>query len=209
MSGTARLASISALVLLCSCGGGGNGAGGGNGDVPPPPPGGGGNPPPGPTYSLVHAFSGGAEGANPYDGVIGDAAGNLYGTTWAGGDPNCDCGTVFMVDASGNLLTLHTFVGYPTDGANPSGPLTRDSAGNLYGATSSGGNGVDGYGTIFKLDAAGNETVLHHFTGGDGGFEPAGGVFRDSNGNLYGVTKSGGSTDLSPGTVFRNSSSSS
>jgi uncharacterized repeat protein (TIGR03803 family) len=203
MSGRARLASISALVLLCSCGGGGNGAGGGNGGVPPPPPGGGGNPPPGPTYSLVHAFSGGAEGANPYDGVIGDAAGNLYGTTWAGGDPNCDCGTVFMVDASGNLLTLHTFVGYPTDGANPSGPLTRDSAGNLYGATSSGGNGVDGYGTIFKLDAAGNETVLHHFTGGDGGFEPAGGVFRDSNGNLYGVTKSGGSTDLSPGTVFR------
>ena len=163
-------------------------------------------------YSVIHTFIGGAEGASPYDGVISDAAGNLYGTTWAGGDLTGSCGgygTVFMVDASGNLLTLHTFAGAPTDGAGPSGPLTRDAAGNLYGTTSSGGNGGDpaGYGTVFKLDAAGNETVLHHFTGGEGGFGPAGGVLRDSQGNLYGVTTSGGlpcppSSD-GCGTVFR------
>ena len=48
------------------------------------------------------------------------------------------------------------------------------------------------YGTVFKLDAAGNETVLHHFTGGEGGAGPAGGVLRDSQGNLYGVTTYGG-----------------
>ena len=159
-------------------------------------------------YSVVHNFIGGAEGKNPYDGVIGDVAGNLYGTTWAGGDVACDCGTVFMVDASGNLLTLHTFVGAPTDGANPSGPLTRDAAGNLYGTTSSGGNGDYplGFGTVFKLDAAGNETVLHHFTGGEGGAGPAGGVLRDSQGNLYGVTTYGGLPPADPngsGTVFR------
>ena len=163
--------------------------------------------------SVIHTFIGGAEGTSPYDGVISDAAGNLYGTTWAGGDltgfsAGEGYGTVFMVDASGNLLTLHTFAGPPTDGAGPSGPLTRDAAGNLYGTTSSGGNGADpaGYGTVFKLDAAGNETVLHHFTGGEGGFEPAGGVLRDSNGNLYGVTASGGLPCPNPdgcGTVFR------
>jgi uncharacterized repeat protein (TIGR03803 family) len=164
-------------------------------------------------YSLVHAFTGGAEGASPYDGVIGDAAGNLYGTTRVGGDQACNapsgCGTVFMVDASGNLLTLHTFAGGLTDGAFPNGPLTRDAAGNLYGTTASGGNGSDpaGYGTVFKLDAAGNETVLHHFTGLEGGSVPAGGVLRDSQGNLYGVTIHGGHVCSLPistcGTVFR------
>jgi uncharacterized repeat protein (TIGR03803 family) len=164
-------------------------------------------------YSVIHTFIGGAEGASPYDGVISDAAGNLYGTTWAGGDltgfsAGEGYGTVFMVDASGNLLTLHTFAGPPTDGAGPAGPLTRDAAGNLYGTTSSGGNGDHpaGYGTVFKLDAAGNETVLHHFTGGEGGFQPEGGVLRDSQGNLYGVTGLGGLPCPSPdgcGTVFR------
>jgi uncharacterized repeat protein (TIGR03803 family) len=142
-------------------------------------------------YSVVHAFIGGAEGAHPYDGVIGDAAGNLYGTTRYGGDLACPhgCGTVFMVDPSGDLLTLHRFSGSPTDGAHPVGQLTRDAAGNLYGMTLGGG---DGAGTVFKHDAAGNETVLHRFTGGEGGYGPRGGVLRDSDGNLYGVTISGG-----------------
>jgi uncharacterized repeat protein (TIGR03803 family) len=161
------------------------------------------------SYGVIHAFGGGAEGRDPLDGVIRDAAGNLYGTTSRGGDLAClsgGCGTVFMVDASGNLLTLHTFSGSPTDGAGPSGPLTRGAAGNLYGTTSSGGK--TGYGTVFRLDAAGNETVLHHFTGGDGGAAPRGGVLRDSVGNLYGVTMSGGLDCLvyrsnGCGTVFR------
>ena len=203
MSGMARLTRILALVLLCGCGGGGY-------DPPsPPPPAEGGNPPPASPYSVVHAFMGGADGASPYAGVIRDAAGNLYGTAWEGGDLPCgDCGTVFMVDAGGNFLTLHSFAGPPTDGSNPSGPLTRDAAGNLYGTTESGGSGAHpaGYGTVFKLDAAGNETVLHHFTGGEGGFDPRGGVVRDLDGNLYGVTSGGGLACARPdgcGTVFR------
>jgi uncharacterized repeat protein (TIGR03803 family) len=113
-----------------------------------------------------------------------------------------------MVDPSGNLLTLHTFAGAPTDGDGVSGPLTRDAAGNLYGTTSSGGNGdyPVGFGTVFKLDAAGNETVLHHFTEGEGGGGPAGGVLLDVQGNLYGVTTYGGLPPTDPngsGTVFR------
>ena len=196
MNGKADFSWISVLVLLCGCGGGGDGGGGGNPPPPPPPP-----PPPTATYSLVHAFTDGTEGRNPYDGVIGDSAGNLYGTTWACGDPQ-PCGgygTVFMVDPSGNLLTLHTFAGAPTDGDGVSGPLTRDAAGNLYGTTLYGGNA--GFGTVFKLDAAGNETVLHHFTGGEGGDGPAGGVLLDVQGNLYGGTTGGGLGDS--GTVFR------
>jgi uncharacterized repeat protein (TIGR03803 family) len=86
--------------------------------------------------------------------------------------------------------------------------LARDAAGNLYGTTSSGGNGdyPVGFGTVFKVDAAGNETVLHHFTGGEGGAVPAGGVLLDSQGNLYGVTTYGGLPPGDPngsGTVFR------
>jgi uncharacterized repeat protein (TIGR03803 family) len=131
--------------------------------------------------------------------VIIDAAGNLYGTTSRGGDLACDpprgCGTVFRFDAGGNFLTLHAFAG--PDGAHPSGLLTRDAAGNLYGTTAGGGSG---YGTVFKLDTAGNESVLHHFTGGDSGSFPNGGVLRDSDGNVYGVTTGGG---LGRGTVFR------
>ena len=73
-----------------------------------------------------------------------------------------------------------------------------DGAGNLYGTTYFGGayqncNG-DGCGTVFKLDAAGNETVLHSFTNGaDGGF-PVAGVVMDKQGNLYGTTETGGAT---------------
>jgi uncharacterized repeat protein (TIGR03803 family) len=146
-------------------------------------------------YSVVHAFIGGDEGARPLDGLIVDDAGNLYGTTWSGGDLACagGCGTVFMVDSGGNLLTLHRFTG-TLDGAHPTGPLARDASGNLYGTTAIGGNGggPEGLGAVFKLDAAGTVTVLHHFAGGDGGTVPRGGVLRDSDGNLYGVTVGGG-----------------
>ena len=119
--------------------------------------------------------------------MIFDEAGNLYGTTGGG---SYDYGTAFRLDAAGNLTVLHSFCSiYPCqDGAYPSG-LVRDSAGNLYGTTSSGG--AYSYGTIFKLDSAGVWTDLYNFndnfSGGDGYF-PQGGVLRDAVGNLYGVT---------------------
>ncbi|HXC44888.1 MAG TPA: choice-of-anchor tandem repeat GloVer-containing protein [Candidatus Dormibacteraeota bacterium] len=61
-----------------------------------------------------------------------------------------------------------------SDGAGPSSPLTRDSAGNFYGTVQQGGDssncGGVGYGTVFKIDAHGKETVLSGFSGGaDGG----------------------------------------
>ena len=76
--------------------------------------------------------------------------------------------------------------------------MVRDSAGNLYGVTESGGNG---FGVVFKVDPTGHETVLYSFTGGnDGGYSDAGVIF-DSAGSLYGTTNGGGASGA--GVVFK------
>jgi uncharacterized repeat protein (TIGR03803 family) len=90
----------------------------------------------------------------------------------------------------------HTFTG--ENGALPTAALIQDSAGNLYGTTSSGGD--SGLGVVFELDTANSETVLHTFTGPDGAV-PHGGLVLDGFGNLYGTTSSGGASGL--GTVFK------
>ncbi|MFZ0283767.1 MAG: choice-of-anchor tandem repeat GloVer-containing protein [Terriglobales bacterium] len=137
-------------------------------------------------------------------GVLGDSDGTLYGTAFGGeatgycqGYP---CGVVYRVDNAGIGTIFFAFDG--VDGMWPGyGDLIKDEAGNLYGATPYGGNvgcSEEGYGcgVVFKLDPAGNETVLYRFTGGmDGGF-PSGGLARDPQGNLYGTTKVGGNVDL-------------
>ena len=138
----------------------------------------------------------GADGANPYAGVIRDSAGNLYGTTRDGGASNA--GVVFKVDTTGQETVLYTFTG-GADGSNPYAGVILDSAGNLYGTTFLGG--TTGYGVVFKLDATGQETVLHSFTGAADGAYPRGGVIQDSAGNLYGAAYLGGAS--SAGVVFK------
>lgn len=149
---------------------------------------------------MVYHFQGGSDGAFPYGDLVGDTAGNLYGTTQQGGPFNY--GTVFKVDTNGNETVLHSFAGAP-DGSNPSAGLVRDSAGNLYGTTFAGG--VANVGAVFKVDANGNETVLYSFKGSPDGENPTAGLLRDSAGNLYGTTIFGGITSLqdSWGTVFK------
>jgi uncharacterized repeat protein (TIGR03803 family) len=143
------------------------------------------------TETVLYRFSGSpGDGQFPQQGVVRDSAGNLYGTTFSGGA--FGFGTVFRVDASGTETVLHSFDSNGTDGANPfGGSLLRDSAGNLYGTTEFGGS--MGVGTVFKLDPNGNETILHNFSfsGGDG-IVPYGTLIRDPAGNLYGVTNEGG-----------------
>ena len=145
------------------------------------------------TETLLHSFTGGAAGDNPYAGLIQDAAGNLYGTTYGGGSSACDqgCGTVFRVSPSGAKVVLHGFTG--TDGNHPFAGLIQDAAGNLYGTTAVGG--AHGWGVVFKLtpsDSSYESKVRHSFTGGaDGGF-PAAGLIQDAAGNLYGTTVEGG-----------------
>jgi uncharacterized repeat protein (TIGR03803 family) len=155
------------------------------------------------TYTVLHKFSGYADGRTPYSSLVLDAAGNLYGTT-AGGGLCFNCtpsGVVFKLDPTGRETVLHTFTG-GTDGAYPYAGVVLDAAGNLYGTTINGGRCCGyGYGVVFKLDPAGHETVLYTFTGGTDGSNPYGGVIFDAAGNLYGTTQSGGA-DFA-GTVFK------
>ncbi len=147
---------------------------------------------------VQHAFTGGTDGARPFGDLIMDAAGNLYGTTLQGGA--FGLGVVFKLDPLGNEMVLHSFAGSP-DGAIPFAGLVMDAAGNLYGTTSVGGasssvlHGVPGLGTVFKIDPAGNETVLYSFSGPDGDY-PTGSLIMDAAGNLYGTTSGGGACGL-------------
>ena len=148
-------------------------------------------------FTVLYTFTGEPDGVDPYSGLVRDGAGNLYGTTYSGGTLNL--GTVFKVDSAGNETVLHSFAGHPADGANPLASLTTDPAGNLYGTTYLGG--AAGYGTVFKLDPLGNETVLYSFTGGTDGGNPYAGLVRDPIGHLYGTTQLGGAYGF--GVVFK------
>jgi uncharacterized repeat protein (TIGR03803 family) len=148
--------------------------------------------------TVLHSFNG-PEGKNPLGGLVRDSAGNLYGTTEFGGASG---GVVFKLDAGTNLYHVrHSFTGGQNDGAYPFAGLIRDSAGNLYGTTTKGG--PYDFGTVFKVDAKGNETVLHDFEGSqnDDGLLPYAVLVRDAAGSLYGTTYGGGANTL--GIVFK------
>jgi uncharacterized repeat protein (TIGR03803 family) len=114
------------------------------------------------TLTVLYSFSAGADGANPHAPLILDKAGNLYGTTYQGG--SYGFGTLFKLDTTGKKTVLYSFKDTP-DGAFPTAGLIMDKAGNLYGTTEFGGGPIIGAisGTVFKLDTAGNETVLYSF----------------------------------------------
>jgi len=156
---------------------------------------------------VLYSFQGGSDGASPFAGLIADSAGNLYGTTSAGGPGTCEfggCGTVFKVAPDGTETVLYSFLG-GNDGAMPDGGLVADRAGNLYGTTLEGG-GANNDGTVFKIAADGAETVLYAFQGGSDGAFPRGGLIADRKGNFYGTTAAGGSAncpDGGCGTVYK------
>jgi uncharacterized repeat protein (TIGR03803 family) len=150
--------------------------------------------------TIFHLFDNDSGGYGPQAGVIGDQAGNLYGTNQVGGAAGK--GTVYKLGPKGKETALHAFSG--NDGANPDSVLVMDQAGNLYGTTPMGGTA--GFGVVFKIAAGGAFSVLHAFTGpasdgGDGSY-PSGGLTLDSAGNLYGTTLKGGLYD-DYGTVFK------
>jgi uncharacterized repeat protein (TIGR03803 family) len=147
---------------------------------------------------ALYTFSGGPDGSQPYAALIGDGAGNLYGTAATGGDGSFGNGhgVVFEYNiASGQETVLYTFTG--PDGAAPAGSLVRDPVGNLFGTTL--GGGASGQGTVFELNTLGTLTTLYSFTGGADGANPFAGLVLDPSGNLWGVTTAGGS---GYGTVF-------
>ena len=146
------------------------------------------------SFSVIHNFTGGADGANPLNGLMMGAAGYMYGTTSAGGAHNN--GTVFRIAPTGILQTIYAFEG-GADGSAPQSFLIEDSQGRLYGTTSAGG--AYGGGTVFRI-TNNTKTILHSFGSGTDGSTPLGGLVFDHAGNLYGTTSAGGANGN--GTVF-------
>ena len=145
------------------------------------------------TESVLYSFKNSPDGANPINGVVMDQAGNLYGTTYAGGSSNGN-GTVFKVSRSGSSWTERNLGNINSVGSG----LTIDSAGNIYGTTFQG---------VFKLtpDGQGGYSAKVIFTFNPNkksqqGSDPAGTLAVDSAGNVYGTTMQGGAHGF--GTVY-------
>jgi len=151
------------------------------------------------TFTTLYNFTGGSsDGGDPVAGVVQDPAGDLYGTAFAGGAYGD--GVVFKLNTAGAETVLHSFAGL--DGQTPTTPVILDKAGNIYGTTEHGGPGLcGGCGVVFKVDTAGNETVLHSFAEGRDSCSPDQGLVRDNAGNLYGTTTRCGSSNK--GTIFK------
>jgi hypothetical protein len=176
-------------------------------------------------YKSLHRFTQERGGSLPRAGLVLDRAGNLVGTTTAGGDLGAcggsGCGTVFKLVANADRSqwrerVLHRFAGL--DGSLPSADLILDHEGNLYGTTEFGGSGpcsygvYSGCGTVFELTfktgVGWTEKVLYDFTGQGDGYRPLASLVFDRAGNLYGTTFQGGSGAncffyQSCGTVFK------
>jgi uncharacterized repeat protein (TIGR03803 family) len=134
-------------------------------------------------------------------GLVMDASGNFYGTTYWGGVYTY--GTIFRLSPDGVETILHNFAYDSSDGGQPEASLTMDNNGNLYGTTTSGG--AYGWGTVFELTAEGSYSILHNFDEAAGdGVIPLNALTLDSQGNLYGATYWGGAYSLyGGGTIFK------
>jgi uncharacterized repeat protein (TIGR03803 family) len=143
-------------------------------------------------FHTVHVFKNVKDGTFPDTGIVIDAKGTLYGTAGFGGDVRCDaptgCGVIFKLEPNGKYTVLHRFTG-KTDGWGP-GAVSLDAAGNIYGSTGEGANlscyPPLGCGVLYKIDTAGNFSVVFTFTASQVCCAP--GVWApivDSQGDIY------------------------
>ncbi len=152
---------------------------------------------PGGALSLVHTLSA-AEGYDVSGPLVQGTDGNLYGTTLLGGASGV--GSIFRLAADGTFTPLYSFSGL--DGDYPAGGLALANDGNFYGITDDGGD--FGAGTVYRFTPAGALTTLHSFSyssAGPDGYYPEGELIQAQDGDLYGTTALGGTSDS--GTVFR------
>jgi len=148
------------------------------------------------TKTMIYAFTGGADGGTPLHGLVADAKGNLYGTTALGGANGY--GTLFKLSPGKSGYTQTVLCDLQSGQyGGVSGPLTFDSAGNLYGVSGEGGKSFSGAVFQFTPPSGGGTawtvTDIHDFTGSDGAL-PLERVAFDTAGNLYGTTALGGAT---------------
>lgn len=141
---------------------------------------------------TIYSFAEGKDGSFPMSGLA-SIGGTLYGTTTGGG--NCDgkqCGTLFTVTPAGALHVVYGFKG--SDGSYPwSNPIKVGAT--LYGTTYEGGIGciLDGCGTIYSIDSAGNERLIWLFGFSGDGVHPVGDLALEG-GKIYGNTRVGGNS---------------
>ena len=159
------------------------------------------------TEKILHSFKAiGVDGNSPQGSLVVDNHGNVYGTTFAGGQYGV--GTVFELEPQpdGTWIedVIYSFVPNGRDGFYPHSGLISGSGGALYGTTGNGGTHFGG--TVFKMlpqpGGGWTETVLHSFNpnGVDAAY-PSAGLALDSRGNLYGVSNNGGANFA--GAVFK------
>ena len=152
------------------------------------------------TFTTLHDFSLGSDGAYPYGGVVEASDGNFYGTANLGGQ--FGNGFVFRVTPAGLFRIVYSFGAQSSgDAAYGSNGLIQGTDGFLYG-TSPGGRSPNGDGALFRLDLQGTESVVHSFAEFKGdGLDPLGGLLEATDGLIYGTTQDGG--QFGGGSVFR------
>jgi uncharacterized repeat protein (TIGR03803 family) len=158
--------------------------------------------------TTLHTFSFESGGYFPLGGLIEGTDGNFYGTTTVGGaTAQEDWGVVYKITSAGEFTLLYSFLF--SDGEVPSSSLLQASDGNLYGTTW--GGGLNGGGVIFKITTSGTFSTLYSFCAqtncADGDGPNGGALIQATDGNLYGVTNSGGINSpkctYGCGTVFK------
>lgn len=156
------------------------------------------------SFTVLHNFADGQDGAQPVAGLTMDKAGNFYGTASAGGS---GYGAVFKLARKNSawiLSPLYSFMG-GNDGAGPVATMVLGPNGTLYGSTAAGGGGAcskiyeySGCGTIFNLRPGAaacktalcpwTEAVIYRFAGGSDGAYPIGELLFDPSGDIYGTS---------------------
>jgi hypothetical protein len=156
------------------------------------------------TEKVLYGFASGSDGASPNGGLVLDGKGNVYGTTFGGGDESGECGTIGCGTAfeikppatkggTWKEKILYRFHGQ--DGATPTAGVVFGRSGKLYGTVSAGA--ISGNGAVFELAAPAighgpwKETALYRFNDGNDGANPAAGLVFDAHGALYGTAYRG------------------
>jgi len=158
------------------------------------------------TERIIHSFNL-ADGNLPNSTPVFDSVGNLYGTTYFGGNvnacPSDGCGVIYQLTKNSDGSWTEAVVRelQKEDGWEAVGPVVFDRVGNLYAAAQAGG--ADSWGTILKLSprapAPWTETIVHNFTNNPDGASPSG-ILVNSAGSIFGTTGAGGSSQM--GVIF-------